>query len=119
MVAPIILVDPVLTLGALLGPNKTCPLEQFLVFRQNVFVYLFQFLLSLDFIASVFHMVDHLALKAVLNSALAAEEVGLLLVVSDEHVVAAIRHALHHVGVAVPYFFPLKLLTPLKFLRRE
>ena len=73
----------------------------------------------LDLLASLLHMVDHVALEAVLDSAQRAVVVSLVLVFFDEEVVTSLSRALLHAYALISDLFPLEFLASLHLLRGE
>lgn len=118
VVTSVRLVDPVLALGALLCADLLSPLDKLIIFGLNIVVDFFEFLLGLNLVACVLNVVHHFTLEAVFDSALGTEAVRLLLIILDEHIIAAIGHALPHVRIAVSNLFPFKLLATFHLLWR-
>ena len=122
VIASFVLVDPKLTLAALLGTDCLSPLLQLMVFRQHLVVDLLRF----SFYSSLLHfltchldVVDNIAGEAVLDTTQRTEVVCLILSLLEEHVVASISRTLHHVLILISELLPLKLLAAVELVIGE
>lgn len=124
MVASFVLLHPVAALGAALCSDLARPFFQLVILRKNLVVDLIYPRLEsclalsfLDFLTGLLHMVDHVALQAVLDSAKRAVVISLVLILFDEQVVASLCWALLHASALISDLFPFKFLATLHLLR--
>ena len=64
-------------------------------------------------------MVDHVTCKTVVDVALGAVVVRLVLLLLEEEIVAVLRRALEHVGVLIADLFPFELLASAELLQSQ
>ena len=91
MVAPLVLLHPVLALGALFSADALCPGDKLVIFWQLVVVDMVDFALQfglalffLDLVTTLLNVIDHFALQAVLDTAGWAKVIRLALLFLEE-----------------------------------